>query len=38
MNEKNLETITSLSSDLSTRENITIQLEELLIAGNSSKS
>ena len=34
MNENNLETVTSLSSDLSTRENITIQLEELLIAGN----
>ena len=33
MNENNLETVTSLS-DLSTRENITIQLEELLIAGN----
>jgi len=34
MNENNLETVTSLSSDLSTRENITIQLEKLLIAGN----
>ena len=34
MNENNLETVTSLSSDLSTRENITIHLEELLIAGN----
>ena len=34
MNENNLETVTSLSSDLSKRENITIQLEELLIAGN----
>ena len=34
MNENNLETVTSLSSDLSTRENITIKLEELLIAGN----
>ena len=34
MNENNLDTVTSLSSDLSTRENITIQLEELLIAGN----
>ena len=34
MNENNLETVTSLSSDLSTRENITFQLEELLIAGN----
>ena len=34
MNENNLETVTSLSSDLSTRENITIQLEDLLIAGN----
>jgi len=34
MNENNLENVTSLSSDLSTRENITIQLEELLVAGN----
>ena len=34
MNENNLETVTSLSSDLDTRENIIIQLEELLIAGN----
>jgi len=34
MNENNLETVTSLSSDLSIRENITIQLEQLLIAGN----
>ena len=34
MNENNIEAVTSLSSDLSTRENITIQLEELLIAGN----
>ena len=34
MNENNLETVASLSSDLSTRENITIQLEELLIEGN----
>ena len=34
MNENNLETVTSLSSDLSTREHITFQLEELLIAGN----
>jgi len=34
MNENNLETITSLSENLSTRENITIQLEELLVAGN----
>ena len=34
MKENNLETATSLSSDLSIRENITIQLEELLIAGN----
>ena len=34
MNEDNLETVTSLSRDLSTRENITFQLEELLIAGN----
>ena len=34
MNENNLETVTSLSSDLSTRENITIHLEELLVAGN----
>jgi len=30
----NLETVTSLSPDLSTRENIIIQLEELLVAGN----
>ena len=34
MKENNLETVTSLSSDLNIRENITIQLEELLIAGN----
>ena len=34
MMENNLETATSLSSDLSTRENITIQLEKLLIAGS----
>ena len=34
MKENNLEIVTSLSSDLSTRENITFQLEELLIAGN----
>ena len=34
MNEDNLDTVTSISSDLSTRENITFQLEELLIAGN----
>ena len=34
MKENNFETVTSLSSDLSTRENIIIQLEELLIAGN----
>ena len=34
MNENNLESVPSLSSDLSTRENITFQLEELLIAGN----
>ena len=34
MNENNIETVTSLSSDLSTRENITIKLEQLLIAGN----
>ena len=34
MNEDNLETVPSLSSDLSSREKITIQLEELLIAGN----
>ena len=30
----NFEAITSLSSDLTTRGNITIQLEELLVAGN----
>ena len=34
MKENNLEIVTSLSSDLNTRENITFQLEELLIAGN----
>ena len=34
MKENNLEIVTSLSPDLSTRKNITIQLEELLIAGN----
>ena len=34
MNEKNFESVKPLSSDLSTRENITIQLEELLVAGN----
>ena len=34
MKENNLETVKSLSSDLNRRENITIQLEELLIAGN----
>ena len=34
MNESKIESITSLSSDLNTRENIAIQLEELLIAGN----
>ena len=34
MKENNLETVTSLSADLSTRENITIKLEELLVAGN----
>ena len=34
MNENNFETATSLSSDLNIRENITIQLEELLVAGN----
>ena len=32
MNDNNL--VTSISTDLSTRENITIQLEELLVAGN----
>jgi len=37
MNEDNLETVTSLSTDLSTRENITIQLEELLVEGNYMK-
>ena len=37
MEDNNLETITSLSSDLNTRENITIQLEELLVAGNMMK-
>ena len=34
MNENNLETVTSLASDLNTPENITIQLESLLVAGN----
>ena len=34
MNENNLETFTSLPSDISTRKNITVQLEELLIAGS----
>ena len=34
MNENNLETVRSLSSDISTRENIINQLEELLVAGN----
>ena len=35
MNENNLETVKPLiTSDLITRENITIQLEELLVAGN----
>ena len=34
MNEKNIDMVTSLSSDLISRENITIQLEELLVAGN----
>ena len=34
MEENNFETITSLSSDLNTRGNITFQLEELLVAGN----
>ena len=30
MNENNLENVTSISSDLSTRENITIQLEKVV--------
>ena len=34
MNESKLESITSFSSDITTREKITIQLEELLVAGN----
>ena len=34
MKDNNLEPVTSLPSDLSTQENITIQLEELLVAGN----
>ena len=38
MNENNLETVTSLSSDLSNQETITIQLEELLVAGNYDES
>ena len=34
MNQNNLENVTPLSSDLIARENITIQLQELLVAGN----
>ena len=34
MNEKKTDTVTSLSSDLSFQENITIKLQELLVAGN----
>ena len=34
MNENNLETVTSSASNISNRENITIELENLLIAGN----
>ena len=34
MDDNNLEAVTSLSSDLSTRENITFQLQGALIAGN----
>ena len=34
MNESKLESTASFASNLSTRENITIQLEELLVAGN----
>ena len=34
MNESKLDSITSFSSDISTREKITIQLEDLLVAGN----
>ena len=34
MNENNYESVTPLSSGLSTRENITIQLEKMLVAGN----
>ena len=34
MNQNNLENIKPLSSDLIARENITIQLQELLVAGN----
>ena len=34
MNENNFETVSPLSSGLSTREKITIQLEKLLVAGN----
>ena len=34
MGENYFEPVASLSSDLSIRENITIQLEELLVAGN----
>ena len=34
MDENNFETATSLSSDLNTRENIIVQLEKYLVAGN----
>ena len=34
MEENNLETVTSLSADLNTRENITNKLQESLVAGN----
>ena len=34
MNENNLEKVTSLSPNFSIRDNIIIQLEELLVAGN----
>ena len=34
MNESKLDSITSFSSDISTREKITIKLEDLLVAGN----
>ena len=34
MDDNNLETATSLSSDLTNRENISLQLDLLLVSGN----